>query len=262
MARIQHSDCGPAQALARAAIECSYELRQRGNSITVRWTPAHAGVEGSEHADARAKRAAEGEEGTADPEYLREASLSRLTRKATEARSNTASEWIQSHVRRERRYRPPPGRKLRKGLGRVRKELAGCFYQLLSGHAATAPHLRRIGQAPNDRCWWCGSGERQTRHHLFIRCRRWAPEVRRLWQRVEEDCEWESPRAPSVRLLFRGARATPVVLELLEDTRVWKMPGLALFGVQEESDPEEIVLWSEDEEVPGSDNEEGGPGPP
>ena len=144
----------------------------------------------------------------------------------------------------------------------MRKELARRFYQLLSGNPATAPHLLRIGQAPNDRCWWCGSGERQTRHHLLIRCRRWTPEIRRLWQRVEKDCEWESPRAPSVRLLFRDARATPAVLEFLEDTKVGRMPGQALFGAQEESDLEEIVLWSEGGGGPGSESEEGGPGPP
>ena len=84
-----------------------------------------------------------------------------------------------------------------------------------------------------------------------------------MWQRVERDCEWESPRAPSVRLLFRDGRPTPAVLEFLEDTRVGRMPGLALFGVQEEeSDLEEIVLWSEDEKGPGSENEEGEPDPP
>ena len=49
---------------------------------------------------------------------------------------------------------PPEGR-LRKGLARVRKELTGRFYQLLSGHAATAEHLVRIGQAPSERCWFC-----------------------------------------------------------------------------------------------------------
>ena len=49
--------------------------------------------------------------------------------------------------------------------------------------------------------------------------------------------------------LFRGVRATPAVLEFLGDTRVGGMPGLALFGVQEEEpDLEEVVLWSEDEE--------------
>ena len=152
MARIQHSDCGPAQALARAAIEWSYELRQRGNSITVRWTPAHVGVEKDEHADVLAKRAVEGEEGRASPEYLGEASLSHLTRKTAGARSRAVREWIHGRVRRECRYRPPPGGKLRKGLGKVRKELAGLFYQLLSGHVATALHLMRIGQAPSDKC--------------------------------------------------------------------------------------------------------------
>ena len=40
----------------------------------MRWTPAHLGVEENEHADALAKRAAEGEEGRASPEYLGEAS--------------------------------------------------------------------------------------------------------------------------------------------------------------------------------------------
>ena len=129
-----------------------------------------------------AKRAAEGREDRAEPDYLGGASLSHLTRKTTEARSSATREWIRSHVRRERRDRPPPGGKLRKGLSMVRKELAG---QLLSGHAATAVHLRRVGQAPNDKCWWCGSGEVQSRHHLFIRCRRWTPEIKRLWESRE-----------------------------------------------------------------------------
>ena len=47
-----------------------------------------------------------------------------------------------------------------------RKELAGRFYQLLSGHAAPAVHLKRVGQAPSDKCWWCGNGERQSRHQV------------------------------------------------------------------------------------------------
>ena len=47
----------------------------------VRWAPAHLGVEGNERVEALAKRAAEGEEGRAEPGYLGEASLSYLTRK-------------------------------------------------------------------------------------------------------------------------------------------------------------------------------------
>ena len=115
-----------------------------------------------------------------EPACLREASLSYLTRVTTEARSETTTEWIRSHVGRRQRYRPTPkGGKLRKALARTRKELTGCFYQLLSGHAAVAEHLVRVGQAQSDRCWWCGSGERQTRFHLLIRCRRWELEIKR-----------------------------------------------------------------------------------
>ena len=45
---------------------------------------------------------------------------------------------------------------VKRGLAKVRKELVGRFYQL---HAAMAEHLVKLGQATNDRCWWCGSGE-------------------------------------------------------------------------------------------------------
>ena len=79
---------------------------------------------------------------------------------------------------------------------------------------------------------------------------------------VGRDCEWESCRAPSVRLLFRDERAALAVLEFLGNTRVGKMPGLALQGVEEEeSDLEEIEMWL-DEDEPDSEGEEGGPGPP
>ena len=144
----------------------------------------------------------------------------------------------------------PPRGKLREGLARTRKELMGRFYQLLSGHAATAKHLRRVGQSPTDRCWWCGSGEKQTRSHLLVKCRRWGPEIRRLWKRVEMDCGWGSPRAPSVRLLFRDTRATPA-LEFLEDTRVGRMPDRVLLAggpYLGEGEMEEVELWAPEEE--------------
>ena len=146
----------------------------------------------------------------------------------------------------------------------MRKELAGRFYQLLSGHTAIGPHLKRSGQATDDGCWWGGSGESQTRHHLFIKCWRWMSEIRQLWQKMERDCEWRTRRGPSVRLLFRDERAIPAVLEFLGKTRVGKMSGLALLGAEEEgSDLCEIEMWlGEDEEEPGSEGDEGGPGPP
>ena len=154
---------------------------------------------------------------------------------------------------------------MRKELGRCPKELAGRFYQLLSGHAAVAEHLVRVGQADMDTCFWCGSGERQTRHHLFIKCRRWMPEIRKLWQRVR--AETGEGGAPSVRKLF-GGRNTKAILEFLEGTRVGKMPSRVLLAGGPELEEEELEGFSllvSDEDVEtecSSSGDEDGPGPP
>ena len=150
------------------------ELHERGISVTVRRTPAHRGIEGNEQADGAAKRAAEGGGDRARPEFQMEATSRERPRgpgprlpvlgPAATSRGSIATAL-------------PPGGRLRKGLGRMRKELAGRFYQLLSGHAATAEHVVRIGQAPSNKCWSCGSGERQSRYHLLVRCQRWTPEI-------------------------------------------------------------------------------------
>ena len=88
-----------------------------------------------------------------------------------------------------------------------------------------------------------------------------------LWRRAESDCEWGCQRAPSARLLFGDVRATPAVLELLEDTRVGRIPGQILLAGGpdvEEDDLEEIEVWAPEEgarEIEISE-EEDGPGPP
>ena len=213
-----------------------------------------------------ARRAAEGEERRASPQYLGEASLSHLTRATTEARSTATAEWIRTRSGQRRRYRPPKGGKMRKDLNRTQKELASQFYQLLSGHAATAEHLVRIGQAENDTCFWCGLGERQTRHHLFVRCRRWTLEIKRLWQRVRT--EGGGGGAPSVRRLFGDERNVRAILEFLEKTRVGKMPGRVLLAGGPDLEEEEMeglslqVLNEEVQTEVSSSEDEDGPGPP
>ena len=156
---------------------------------------------------------------------------------------------------------------MRKALARTRKELVNRFYQLLSGHVAVADHLLRVGQATEDRCWWCGSGERRTRFHLFVKCRRWEPEIKRMWQRIRLDCGWGG--APSIRRLFGDERAVPAILEFLEDTRVGRMPGRTLLAGGPDLEEEELECFSlqvqgEGEEGAGvsSSEEEDGPGPP
>ena len=104
-----------------------------------------------------------------------------MARTATEAVTRDTNEWIASHVRAAngRRYRPPKWRGLRrKLLRRMRKFLTGHYYQLLSGHATIGTYLHdRIQRTDTSECWWCSSGELQSRH-LFTRCQAWAPQIR------------------------------------------------------------------------------------
>ena len=132
--------------------------------------------------------------------YADETSLSHMARVAMEARSRGTTEWISAHVRPERRYAPPPGRGIQRApLQQTRKSLAGRYYQLLSGHAATGTYRRRFGVAGGVvECRWCARGEPESRHHLFTRCEAWREQRERLWKDVGEACEWEHPRTPSV----------------------------------------------------------------
>ena len=173
--------------------------------------------------------------------------MAHMTRVATETRSRATTDWITEHVRPGRRYRPPPGKGVRRTqLRRVRKTLAGRYYQLLSGHAETGTHRHRFGRTDTPECWWCASGEPQSRHHLFTRCPAWRPQTRRLWKDIGKALRWKRPRAPSVRYLWEG-KATDAVLEFLRTTRV----GCRGLG--------RVPPEDRGEEVNG---EEGGPGPP
>ena len=84
--RVQHNRTGLGQVQAVVAITTSEAIISRNNIITLPWTPSHAGVAGNEQADDMAKRAAEEREERASPLYLREVSLSHLSRVTTKAR--------------------------------------------------------------------------------------------------------------------------------------------------------------------------------
>ena len=221
--------------------------------------PAHRGGTGNEKADELAKAAAEGTEPTdeAEDDYRWETSLSHMSRVATEARSRMTAEWIRSHIGPERRYRPPSGRGLRrKQLRRVRKSVAGRYYQLLSSHAAIDPYLRdKVKGSDSDRCWWCGGGRRQARHRLLVDCRVWAPQARRMWKAIGRACGWKHPnlKAPSVRHLWKD-RATEAVLDFLKDTKVGCMVNVRGLSRGERGEAEG------EEEGDDEFSEEGGPG--
>ena len=77
--------------------------------------------------------------------------------------------------------------------------------KLLSAHAMIGYllHERMTGplRRESSERRWCGSGNRESRHHLFVECQAWPPEIQRLWRRVAKDCGWRHPKAPAVRKL-------------------------------------------------------------
>ena len=48
ISRVRHDQMGPGQALAIRAISAAAAIRRRENTITIRWTPSHEGIEGNE----------------------------------------------------------------------------------------------------------------------------------------------------------------------------------------------------------------------
>ena len=146
-------------------------------------------MEGNEVADEWAREAAECEEDAVPRAYLRETSLEHMARAATEARAAEVSKLIVDHISGRRRYCPAKGEMLRKELRHERKALAGLYYQLLSGLAATGDYLcNRVHKLPSDGCWWCGRDERQSRYHLFVNCAAWGPQIQELWKDVGRRC--------------------------------------------------------------------------
>ena len=158
--------------------------------MTIRWTPAHRGVEGNERADQMAKEAA-----TLPPLWTTKGrySLAFLSRKVSEG---VGSQWVSDTRARAGCGDRGPGRGaytlphhgarpgIRPALRGARKSVAARFYQLMSGHVMIAPFLRdRWGWIDTDKCWWCEEG-RQSREHLFKEFRAWEKEIRELWRTV------------------------------------------------------------------------------
>ena len=63
-------------------------------------------------------------------------------------------------------------------------------------------------------------------------------------------CEWKTPRAPAVRLIF-DVRAAPAVLSFLRDTRVGTMVPLALREEWRGEGAGREVIREEEEGEPG-----------
>jgi hypothetical protein len=142
-------------------------------------------------ADTRAKAAARSEWGlygrnNSDHWHLAATiSLTHLRRKITERTVQETKQWISQWIGKRREYTPPRKPGLRSHLRSERKSVAARYYQLLTGHTLIAPFMKeKLKKIDPNQCWWCESGRRQTREHLFKECSAWKTQINRLWRQV------------------------------------------------------------------------------
>jgi ribonuclease HI len=172
--RIRNDDPGPGQWLARRILRTERQLRQAGWTTEFRWIPGHRGIEGNEVADQLAKEGA----GASGAEHLPQeeesiTTLAHVARGVTEKKWHEHLAWVKERCHGKRYYHLKESQHTDSVAARARKAVASRFYQLRMGKARIGTYLAMVGQAEDDKCWWCGSGASQTREHLFKHCSRW-----------------------------------------------------------------------------------------
>lgn len=116
-----------------------------------------------------------------DRDYLWEASLAHLTRKARRPGPIKSGGEYVDMPRLSDDTAPPPGE--RQGLQGSPEGREGNCQQVRprsdrplprSGYVAIGPYLAEKSKTiRSDKCWWYGSGERQPHHHLVVKCQAW-----------------------------------------------------------------------------------------
>jgi hypothetical protein len=96
------------------------------------------------------------------------------------------------------------------------KRIATRYYQLKTGHAVIVVHLKRIKTIPDDRCWWCNLGDRQSVKHLVKECRKWRKEREEIQKGIKKHL-WINE---DIKFMFADREATPAIIQFLTKTEV------------------------------------------
>jgi hypothetical protein len=213
------------QAQGRMIVNGGQVFNLQGCKITLRWVPSHKGIPGNEVTDAMAKEVAkEPGRDNYSRQLAKMASFTYLAWRTMEIKSQATKNWIQERT--HKAYILRKKSRLRKNLKHEKRATAARFYQLLSGHAITAPYLKeKLKKGDTDVCWWCESGKRQTREHLFKECARWKREIKDLWWEVGKEVGWRRAKWKSISRLFAEEKAEKSILEFIRKMGVGKKNG-------------------------------------
>jgi ribonuclease HI len=226
--RLRTDNEGPGQCIGRWISREAQELRRQEVSVEFRWLPSHIGIPGNEAADAAAKHATTHRCDNSHRCARREChdvpwtSLAHVNRQATEAQSRLTKEWIRKQLAASRSYKTKAKWGIREALKTIPKRRAAVFLQLASGHALIGTHLSRIKKKEVDTCWWCRSGRKQTRGHLFGGCKAWKRELLALRKKIEKITGKKRGRGDRLKVvtLFQDERLTDAILEFLAETEI------------------------------------------
>jgi hypothetical protein len=171
-----------------------------------------------------------------------------VARGVTEAKWNEHLAWVKERCRGKRYYLLRERHHTDPVASRARKATAARFYQLRMNKAPTGPYLAEVGQAADDKCWWC-SGPSQTREHLFKHCRRWKDQQATMWRAIGKATGRKRTNT-SMTQLFGDERCTAAILEFLGTTEVGAR-GRRRLMVEEEaedSDERQSEGWESEDE--------------
>jgi hypothetical protein len=168
-------------------IRSTEEICRQNIQVEFRWVPGHAGIEGNETVDQLAKDPAAPENGEELPSEEDQCiSLSHLWQCTMDAKWKGSEELFEAKCKSKKYYHLDKQHKPNWIITSTKKLMAQTFYPLKVGHALIDPHLKRIKNAEDDKCWWCTREVAQSGEHHCKYCKHGRKPQNLPWQAVKE----------------------------------------------------------------------------